>query len=718
MHTRHKRIEHRCGPRSHSRTADLGDTPRSRTSTSLLASLLAFSMTATLVGREASAQCGNDPVPSGVTESPANAFSVGEYAFVHSSTNLQGRAAFRKIAAGLFWNPVDDFGTGVPRAFGAFSSAVIVNNPDPVNSTTVEIRYYDAAGTLRGMSGPHTIPANGMHREDARILGPNGGGFGSAHIEVVDPQQNGPIVGSTLHYFDSIAVPGWGVVEDPDKIVLPSGNVMIAPGEGSYQQLQEIPVQDAGSGGVDWRGWHFAGPFRFTNTSVNDFDNGSAPVLMVANPHSVDVNADVVTFLVGPNGLISLLGSTPYTINANGMLVETGLWNNLNQISAGFTGHYDFDILVAILARDGAGNPLPLVGDALVIDAFGDDDDGTENRNLNLGKRMRMVSMSISGAPGAAESGTTGLSYRTYLYASDVSTYAPSDNSGPMIRTSIKVANTRFDWTGPLTVEYFDHDGTLIGIDSVQHPQLPNLGLAPGGTLHIGLGEAQTPNFPRNMWNGSVRVSGTCDQERLIGWTAREICEAPASWPRNYQFFKAYGEEMTGANGNEPGIGGIPIQLADGTPAARRVASLVKWRTSGTPNFWPGYTTFTAGFFASNTGEYLYRFHQPGGTEATNLAPQPFDGVSFGASSLTYEDSDPAPYGPLALLSGMGSGKVDVISPFSFTHGINVLGGVPATYEIGAFARRYLGPGDIIVPGGADEDAGDGIRESESDRLD
>jgi hypothetical protein len=39
-------------------------------------------------------------------------------------------------------------------------------------------------------------------------------GIGSAVVRVVNPEANGPIVGSTVHYFDSIAVPGWGLVDD------------------------------------------------------------------------------------------------------------------------------------------------------------------------------------------------------------------------------------------------------------------------------------------------------------------------------------------------------------------------------------------------------------------------------------------------------------------------------------------------------------------------
>ena len=630
--------------------------------------------------------CEPDPIPSGANESPSNNFSIGEYAFVHSSTNLQAEPAHMKFAAGLFWNPAGEFGTGVPRAFGAFSSAIIVNNPSPASNAVVRIEYNDPAGNLLGTSASIVIPPDGTHIEAASKIGLSPAGIGSATIIVENPQETLGIVGSTVHYFDSIAIPGWGVVEDPDKLTLPSGETILAPGEGSYQQLQKVPTQEFEKGGFDWRGWHFAGPFRFSNMSVNDFDNGSAPILMVANPNDHPVPVVFATLVVGPGGVIANLGGTDHTLAPHGMVMETKLWNGLNQLTRNFLGIYDFDIIVAVVAIDGS----PLVGDALVIDAFGDDEGGTSNRNLNLGTRMRMVSTSISGAPGAATSGPLGFSYRNTLYASDVSTYSPSDGTAPMIRTGIKVANASFVPTSQITVEYFDHDGTPLATDCVPT-------LAPFATLQIGLGEAQTPNFPANMWNGSVRVRSACSQERLIGWTAREICKAPPSWPTGYQYFKAYGEEMTGANGDEPGIAGYPVEIG-GAMVARRVASLVQTRTFGNPNYWPGYTTFTVGLNAANNGWYQYRFMNGLGNDLTNYADQPFDGLRFGASSLTYEDSDPLPSGPISQMLGLGSGKVDTLGSVSFTHGINVLGGTFAAYEIGMFARRYLGPQDIVPP--------------------
>ena len=655
----------------------------------MLAATIAATIAAGFVGGTAAAQCQPDPMPTGPSVSPADNFSVAEYAFVHSSTNLQGRPALRKTAAGLFWNPAGSFGTGIARAFGGFSSAVVVNNPSPQGAAIVRIEYHDPAGNLLGTSGPITIAPDGTHIEDASMIGLSPTGIGSATIIVENPNESIGIVGSTLHYFDSIGVPGWGIVTDPDSLVLPSGAPVIAPGEGSYQQLQETPLQLTGPDGTDWRGWHVAGPFRFTNTSVNDFDNGSAPVLMVANPNEHQVDVAFVMLAVGPSGPIANLGTTIHSLAPQGMVMETSLWTGLNQLSSNFFGLYDFDIMVVVIALDGS----PLVGDSLVIDAFGDNEGAAQNRNLNLGRRMRMVSSSIAGAPG--------FTYGGALYASDVSTFTPTGGTSPMIRTGIKVANAGFSVIGPVTVEYFDHLGTRVATDTV--PMLP-----PAATLHIGLGEAQTPNFPANMWNGSVRVQASCASDRLIGWTAREIGKAPASWPANYQYRKAFGEEMTGANGLEPGLVGTDYILSDNTVTSRRVASLVRTTSSTGLGYWPGYTTFTNGFAFDNTGAYVYRFMSPAGIDVTNYGPQPFAGLRFGATSFTYEDSDLLPIGPLGLQQGNGSARVDLPAGSNFVHGINVLGDPFEEYLIGSFARRNLGPyskpGSGQVGGGAASD--------------
>src|SRR6185503_20289713 len=95
-----------------------------------------------LFAARAFAQCPADPAPTGAIVEPGQAFQVREYAFLHSSTNQQGFPAHEKTAAGLFWNPAGSFSTTIPRVYGAFSSAVIVNNPSNIFPTNVFIDYF------------------------------------------------------------------------------------------------------------------------------------------------------------------------------------------------------------------------------------------------------------------------------------------------------------------------------------------------------------------------------------------------------------------------------------------------------------------------------------------------------------------------------------------------------------------------------------------------
>jgi hypothetical protein len=275
---------------------------------------------------------------------------------------------------------------------------------------------------------------------------------------------------------------------------------------------------------------------------------------------------------------------------------------------------------------------------------------------------------------------------REDVLACDVSRVAGSDSRVPFIDTRVHVMNAGFIPTGSLTIEYFDHIGTRVGTDVVA------TGLLPAEGLHIGFGEPRTPNFPSQIFNGAVRVRPICGDEvvRLVGWTHREIGPTPSGWPQQYQYRKAYGEELDGPHGLEHGI--VGLALPD------YVMPLVRtWRFSGPP-YWPGYTTFAnlseQPSAPGNTGGHAYRFFEFNGFDATAPNP-PVLGIPFGASSLTFEDSDPMPPGPLSLLfvnQGNGSGRIDFADTASVV-GINVLGDPFEEYRIGDFARKGFGPG-------------------------
>ncbi len=615
--------------------------------------------------------------PTGQTVSPSNAFNEDEYAWCHSSTNLQGAPAYEKTAASLFFNPPGALGTGVPRAFGAFSSAVVVNNPSNAFATNVTIDYFDPAGNLLGTTGPVNIAPNGTFIESAATLLSNGGtGVGSARVAVVDPTIDAPILGATLHYFDSIFVPGWGVVvNDPDAFSTMTGQVFpTGPGEGSYQQLQVTPGDGSNEGG-----WIFAGPFRITNAAPTDFENGAVPVLSIANPYDERVNCIIAILGSDPSGLF-VISTRAVTIPARGSELDTTLWTGVNQLTANSAGNYDFNLMAVVIAADSEGRPCQLLGDALVIDAFGDN---PAQRNLVVGGRMRMTSSMFSDQPFST------------LIAHEVGSFTPAGSAAPMLASATHVLNVGFLPAGPINIQYFDRSGVLTGNDVVAS-------LLPGSALHIGEGQANSPNFPANQWNGWVRVSATCGSDRLIGWTHREIGPRPGATVPPMQFRKAYGEEMLGANRFEPGQGIVLVSdLGVGEVMTRKVMPLIRTTPFGTPGFWPGYTTFTNTGFIPNIGDYSYRFFNVPGADLTSPFVPLQVGVASLATSFSYEDSDPAPFMPFSTLTGNGSGRIDQVNtnllPFASNYdGVNVLGDPFWEFGIPGFAIRNLGPRSVL----------------------
>jgi hypothetical protein len=647
------------------------------------ASLLLSSL-AVLAARSAMAQTFCPPIdfPAlGPTDSPSNGFSIDEYSWCHSSTNLQGYPAYVKTAASLFYNPPGDLGTGVPQAFGAFSSAVIVNNPHNQLPTHVRIEYRSPAGVILGTTPVIFIPPNGTFVEPAnRLLQAGGTGVGSARIVVENPEVDAPILGATLHYFDSIFVPGWGIVADPDIFTISTGATLPAPGEGSYQQLQATPEQGYGDGLI------FAGPFHITNGGVTDFENGSVPVLSIANPHYVPVSCMIVVFGSDATNPLALISSRFINnLPAGGSVLDTSLWTGVNQLMSQSMGTYDFNLSVVVIAVDGTGQPRQLVGDALVIDAFGNSPNPAQ-RNLVLGGRMRMTSSMFADQP----SGT--------LIAHEVGSFTPPGGNVPMLASATHIVNVGFAPTSQLTIEYFNRTGQLVGTDTVT--SLPT-----GSVLHIGQGQPDSMNFPQNLWNGWLRVTSANCADRLIGWTHREIGPLPPSQPANRQFRKAFGEEMLGANRLEPGLGLIlTSDLPVGEILNRKVMPLVRTTPNAFPSFWPGYTTFTNTGFTDNIGDYWYRFYDFAANDQTNYTIQPRAGVASRATSLAYEDSDFPVFTPqLCLSNGNRSGRVDTLIPNVFPlasnfDGINVLGDPFWEFGIPGFARRNLGPRRMTMP--------------------
>src|SRR5262245_48973470 len=76
-------------------------------------------------------------MPSGTLDRPAVSFPAADHRFLHSSIHLQGNPQPVKWAGGLLYHPPAASG------FSSFTSAVVVDNPDPASSLSVRIEYFD-----------------------------------------------------------------------------------------------------------------------------------------------------------------------------------------------------------------------------------------------------------------------------------------------------------------------------------------------------------------------------------------------------------------------------------------------------------------------------------------------------------------------------------------------------------------------------------------------
>ena len=361
-----------------------------------------------------------DPRPSGTTFSPDNALDPAEYAFMHSSTHLQGLAATEKFAPGLFYNP------SLIPFFAGFSSAVIVDNPSATSSAQVSIQYYDQIGTPLGAPVTTTIQPNGHYAAGATpLLDPASAtpGLGSAQIK-----SDIPIVGATLHHVLDIL--GF---QDPDPF---------QPGAACMQQLQ-APTDD---GSELW--W---GPLPYSTVSSKDFFNGNAPFYWVQNPNSVPTTIRI-DYSTNAGALIT---GTPFVLPAHGSYFDTyPFFTFLNWYLAGVTG--DFDLEIHVVDLDG----LPLLGEGVMTDFFGP---GT---GLEAGARWRMGSTMMERGPGQ-------------VLVNPELTF----DAGGFVETLMGIYNAGSAKSGQIDIHYFDRSGIQIGTDTLLGGLGPNQSLRIGSGL-------------------------------------------------------------------------------------------------------------------------------------------------------------------------------------------------------------------------------------------
>jgi len=538
-----------------------------------------------------------DPLPTGITQMPAdqwadptlftNPTTSNDYHWIHSSTNLQGAQALEKWGACVFFNP--DASQTSPVDMTDWRSMVVVNNPSPTLTVHAKITYYDPTGILVA-SYPITLLPEQTFEKGAVELRQFGPGIGSVQVTA-----DNPIVGATLHHFGKIRLGNGILYSDPDYL---------SPGEGMEQQLQ-MPQ--------DFATVLYSGPFPLTNSAAEDFLNGNLPLNCIVNPNSLPASV-TVTNVIAP---ATTLNSQTVTLPAHGMFLDTSIWAAAEPTYLSPTGFFNVDIITA------ASSNRPILGDFLMVDVFGNG----APYNLNPGTVFRAGSGMIENSPALR------------LINGEHTETGPLSLPGPLaptppVTTMMSVANVTSNNIGPVNVQFFARTGG---------PPIQTLtfaSLAPGVVQRI---IPSTSAIPQNF-AGWARI--TACQPGLIGWTMREVMDQgqvmhTAPIP---QFHKAYGEELDGANGGEPGKG-FTAATTTGT-YIRKVAPFL--RAAGNfdfPNWWPSYVN-GVNQGSSNIGNYWHRFFTiPGGALA---GQQNFTGLRFANTSFTFVD-------PIVNLIGAGS---------------------------------------------------------------
>lgn len=531
--------------------------------------------------------------PAGPLGTPSPPFRSADHPRLHSSTHLQGLPSTEKWAGGLLYAPHASTG------FNGFTSAVVVNNPDPSLPAVVRIEYFDHTGAIVGTLTTTIAPEG--HFIDTpvglRSISPTTGpqGVGSARVTVL----SGPgIVGVKLHH---TRCAGQSCdQEDADQ------GLTAIPGASSMEQLQV--VQDSATR-------LFWGPLPISTVDPVDFMNGQVPFFWVVNPNPVSntVQVNLTAFDRTTGTVIGPILWRTIALPPFGTLLEksgphvpgTGVFEFLLGLY-GTLVNPDLDVMVDVTSLSG----LPILGDGIMMDGTSD------------AQSLRMASHMLASNP------------TSHLIDPDLSTEA-----GGIIRTLLGLYNPGPAAAGPITLRYFDRAGTLVSTGTIP-------GLLPNQSVRIPPGVFGNP---ANTGYGWVDIQGCSGADRLVGWTVREIV-TPSSSSRVPQYHKAFGEILDGNGGSEPGPGFF-VTNPSGTFLRKSAPFL---RTASPLSSWPGYMTF-ANTTVPNAGPHFFRFFAANGADCTDFSLQPFSGVPWAATSTTLED-------PQSLCSANQSGRADVIT--------------------------------------------------------
>jgi hypothetical protein len=517
------------------------------------------------------------PLPTGRSERPGEKLgqpqtpevyaSEQDYRWMHSATNLQGYATTEKFAPCLFYNPTE---ADLSSQLGGFQSAFVINNPSPTLSANVTVELYDRNGNLLPTSLTTTLGPNGTWTRGVPELQAFANGVGSARI-----LSDQPIVGSSLHYIDSVLIGGTRIIDpDPGR-----------PGEGTMQQLQAS--QTAGKS-------LYAGPMPLSNSSPFDFLNGNLPFYCVMNTAPTPTT---ITAFKGSSSGIAFPTLTA-TLPGYGQFIDLSLWQAAESFYLTGTGALDDNAWAFVSSAQS-----PLVGDVYLADFFAYGAPGSPS--MSLGKKFRVGSAMMANTP---SSNVTSAEVTQQL-----------GPVGPRLDTMIGVLNAATTDIGPITVTYRNRNGGIAGTNSIPS-------LLPGQTLRLTPG---TPGFPAAPFFDGWADIRAC-KAGLIGWTIREVTKLAGQ--QHYE--KAYGEELVGANALEPGKS---IRVVEqGIAVNRKVAPLGRVSPGLA---WPSYTTFannSVGNVGNYWYRFFQAISFP--SDVTNYAQQPFVGLRFGWTSFTYQD--------------------------------------------------------------------------------
>lgn len=443
--------------------------------------------------------CSQSPVPSlpwPAADRPPAVFAPGtsEYPFLHSSANLQGKAATEIWAPGLFWSPP----VATDLALSDFRSLISVTNPSTSQSANVTISFFSTAGVLvPGSTQNLVLQAETSQSVPATVLG-GVGGFGTARIT-----SSIPVVGESWHRSGRL-----------DLSAFAGGGLVLQPASGypnfGMNCIQQMQRRDPAATTL------YSGPIPFTKTAALDFLNGVAPLFWIANPGTV--NASITITAYRKNVAAPVITQTA-TISPRGAFLWRELWNRFLQKYLNPAPLADDDYQVKVTSNQ------PIIGEMLMVDAF----QGASG-TFALGGRLRMGSTVLVSATNFK------------LFSGE---FIQQVNEDPGLQTIIGLSNPTSSTAGNVTIRYLSRDGVQIGnADTATIPAF--------GTLRVGPG--LTPNYPSvSVFNGYVDIQ-SC-YSRLVGWTMHTSGDAaPGSF---VNLSEVWGEELisTGTFGPGPGIG-------------------------------------------------------------------------------------------------------------------------------------------------------------------